>query len=447
MVLKLIRRRGVQAALAVLVATTPACNDFLAVENPNNLEAENVDAERDAAILSRSAYQAFVAVAGENMVYAAWFTNEARVGDTFPTRNDFGKRDIPLDSDQSGLWNGIHGFIQYAETTIRDITPVGNTVDLVRAYFTSGWGMIMIGELFCEGTIAEGPLTPRGPITSAAMLDSALLRLTKVREIAANASLASNTEAQGYATAALVGMARIHLQNGRKAQASAAAAQVPASFVLNNLHLDDPNNRGRLGNDIWSYSESRISLVVPDEFRSIANCGSYIPSDTSCVKAGTGADAYRPKATADPRISYTDMGRVAQDGQLRFHRQGKIAGWGSPIRLASGLEAQYIKLEADGIAADIFAFVNARRAVGRQPALAATSDMAVLMRELMEQKTRDFWLEGRRQPDFRRLGNVVPYILQPGPNYYKPGGGNVGSQNCWPVPGSEIRNNVNWPKT
>lgn len=433
---QMIRHRAVQAALAALIAATPACDTFLDVENPNSLEAENVDAERDAAILSRSAYQSFVAAVGDNMVYAAWFTNEARVGDTFPTRNEFGRRDIPLDSDQSGLWNGIHGFIQYAERTIPDITPVGNTVDLVRAYFTSAWGMLMIGELFCEGTVAEGALTPRGPITSAAMLDSALLRMNKVREIAANAALASNTEAQGMATAALVGIARIHLQNGRKTQASQAAAQVPASFTYNILHLDDPNNRGRLGNDIWSYSEARISLVVPDEFRDIANCGIYTPGNTRCAV----------NATADPRISYTDMGRVAQDGILRFYRQGKITGWGSPDRLASGLEAQYIKLEADGVAADIFAFVNARRAVGWQPALAATSDMAVLMRELMEQKTRDFWLEGRRQPDFRRLGTVVPYILPPGNNYYKPGSGNVGSQNCWPVPGSEVRNNPNWPK-
>ena len=445
MTINKLRRGGTPVALALLMMATTACNDFLDVENPNNLEADNVEAERDAAILSRSAYQNFAANYGEHVVYMAWFTNEARVGDTFPTRNEFGRRDIPLDGEQGGRWNTIHSFIQYAERTIADIAPIGNTVDLARAYFTSGWGMLQIGETFCEGTVAAGPTEPRGPITSGAMLDSALIRFNKAIEI--GRAVTGNAEATSLVNASLVAVARIHLQNGRGPQASAAAAQVPANFTYNILHLDDPNNRGRLGNDIWSYSESRISLVVGDEWRSIANCGAYFPSDTSCVKP-VGGDPYRPKPTGDPRIVYTDMGRVAQDGILRFHRQGRIAGWGSSDRLASSLEAEYIKVEADRNPAAMLTFINARRAVGRQQPIATTTDMNVLLRELMDQKARDFWLEGKRLADFRRLGpTAVPFILAPGPNYYKPGSGAMGSQTCWPVPGSEIRNNPHWPKT
>jgi hypothetical protein len=66
---------------------------------------------------------------------------------------------------------------------------------------------------------------------------------------------------------------------------------------------------------------------------------------------------------------------------------------------------------------------------------------------LMEQKSRDFWLEGKRMADFRRLGNAVPYILPTGDTYYKPTVGTVGTQTCWPIPGSEQRNNPNWPKS
>lgn len=441
-----IKTRALRALLAAGIVVTAACDSFLEVENPNNLEAENVDAERDAAILSRSAYQSFVATYGDQLVYQAWFSNEAKVGDTFPTRNEFGRRDIALDSDQAGLWNSLHSAAMYARTTAGQIEGLGNTVDLTRAYFTAGYAYLMIGVEFCEGTVAKSTLEAGVPIPTAAMLDTAAAYLQKAVTVGKAVTGAAAAEATALANAAQVGIARVHLQNGRKAQASAAAALVPAGFTYNLLHLDDPNNRGRLGNDIWSYSESRISLVTGDEFRSIANCGAYFPSDTSCVKNQSGADAYRPKATGDPRISYTDMGRVAQDGILRFHRQGKITGWGSSDRLASKLEADYIQIEAEANPAAMLAFINARRAVGKQTALAATTDMTVLMKELMEQKTRDFWLEGKRMADFRRLGGaVIPYSLPDGGQYYKQG--NIGNMKCWPVPGSEVRNNPNWPKS
>ena len=122
-------------------------------------------------------------------------------------------------------------------------------------------------------------------------------------------------------------------------------------------------------------------------------------------------------------------------------------GWGDVERLASGLEAQYIKVEADGNAAAMFAFINARRAVGKQTPLAATSDMDVLMKELMEQKSRDFWLEGKRVGDLRRNPSHVPYVLPPGDTYYKTAVGLVSTQVCWPLPMSEKQNNPNFPKS
>ena len=422
----MIRNRGVQGALALLVACLPACDSFLEVENPNNLEAENVDADRDAGILSRSAYQSFVAQYGDVGVYAAWFTNEARVGDTFPTRNDFGRRDVSAisTSDNTNMWNTMHSALQFAEKTILQLKDSNNKLDLARAYFASGYGLILMAENYCEGTIAEAQLdvaaTPRGPLTTVQTLDSAIARLTQANSIAK--AITGNAEATNIANASLVGIARAHLQAGRRTEASQFASQVPANFTYNILHLDDASNRGRLGNDFWNYSESRISLVVGPEFRAMADAG-------------------------DTRIAYTDMKRLAQDGQLQFYRQGKIAGWGSADRLASSLEAEYIKIEADRNAAAMFAFINTRRAVGKQAAIAATTDIDVLMRELMEQRTRDFWLENHRMGDFRRNPQYVPYIIPPGATtYYKPGSGQVASQTCWPVPDSEIRNNPNWPK-
>ena len=430
-------------ALAGAVSVTAACDDFLDVKNQNNLEADAVDEERDRSLLSQSAFQSFVSGYGNHIVYAAWFTNEARVGDTFPTRNDFGKRDVPPNSDNTGRWNNLHGTVQFAETTIRMIEPGGDNIDLARAYFASGYGILMVAEYFCEGTLAESWTVPRPPMTSQALMDSAIVRLERANTIAKGLT---GTEAANIANAALVGIARAQLFLGRNAQASAAAAQVPANFEYMLLHLDDPSNRGRLGNQVWSFSESRISLVVGDEWRDIANCGEYRPGGT---RNNDGSSSLCPlnSPTGDPRISYVDMGRVAQDGVLRFHRQDKYEGWGDPERLASGLEARYIKVEADGDPAAMLTFINERRAAGNQEPMAPTTDMDVLIRELLEQKGRDFWLEGKRIGDLRRHPDKVPYIIPPGPNYYKPELGLVGDQVCWPVPLTEIQNNPLWPKT
>jgi tetratricopeptide (TPR) repeat protein len=415
--------RFLGVALAGSMLSLAACDDFLEVKNPNSLEAEAVDPERDARLLSLSAYQGFVAAHGDIAVYGAWFANEARVGDTFPTRNEFGRRDVPNNNTHIAgeLWNTQHRAMQFARTTISSIEAAGNNIDLARAYFTAGWTIMNIGLHFCEGTIAESWLVARGPITSAAMLDSAIVYLQKANDIARGLN---TTEGTNMANAAMVGIAQSHLQNGRKAQAAAAAGAAIASnpsfsYVL--PHFDDANNRGRLGNTIWSYSESRISLVVGPEWRAMADAG-------------------------DPRIAYVDMKRPSQDGELNFFRQNKITGWGSADRLASALEARYIIEEANMNPVTMLAFINERRAVGKQTPF-ASADPQVLLRELMEQKGRDFWLEGKRMADFRRLGHVVPYVLETGPNYYKNvQGGVVGNQNCWPVPQGEINNNPEWPK-
>jgi hypothetical protein len=414
------RTRALGAVLALAAMGLAACADFVAVENPDQLEAEAIDAERDRSVLSQSAFQSFVAAYGDLNMHAAWFTMEARVGDTFPTRNEIGRRQISAltNGDNANRWNAIHNTLAYSENTIRAIEQGGEDIDLARLYFTSGYLMLIQADLFCQPTILLSREEPGGALTTVQALDTAVARLTRARTIAA---ALTGTEATNIATASLVGIARAHLQAGRRTEASAAAAQVSASFVFNLLHMDDPANRARLGNRMWNWSESRISLVVPPEYRAMADAG-------------------------DTRIAYTDQRRPAQDGVLNFFRQAKIPGWGAPDRLASGLEARYIKVEADRNPADMLALINERRAVGRQSVLAATTDMDALMRELMEQRARDFWLELKKMSDFRRNPNHVPYILEPGENsYYKSGIGPVGNQTCFPVPDAERRNNPKWP--
>lgn len=421
--MKVYLRRFLGAALTAGVAVAASgCNDFLEVTNPNELEQDAVDPDRDGRMLSQSVYQAFVttyngSTSGNGVpLMTAWFTNEARVGDTFPTRNDIGRRDIPPTNGHTGsLWNGTHVNIQFARTTAASIEAAGNTIDLARAWFVSGFSILYMAETFCQGTIAESTLVPRGPMSSSQLLDSAIVDLQRAQTIA---NAVTGAAAADLSMAAQVAIARAHLQAGRAAQAASAANAVPAAFEYNALHMDDPSARS-LGNQIWGFSEARISLVVGPEFRQMADDG-------------------------DPRIAYVDMGRVAQDGVLTFFRQDRVENWGDPTRLLSGLEARYIAVEANANPAEMLTFVNERRAVGNQAAL-VTLDPDALLRELMDQKVRDFWLEGKRLADFRRNPGHVPYVIPTGADtYYKPELGRVHTDTCFPVPQSEINNNPNF---
>ena len=64
------------------------------------------------------------------------------------------------------------------------------------------------------------------------------------------------------------------------------------------------------------------------------------------------------------------------------------------------------------------------------------------MKDMFSQ-SRDFWLEGHRMGDWRRHPTLVPNILQPGDNYYKPEVGQGSNQTCMPLPFAERNANPN----
>lgn len=393
-----------------------ACDSIVEVKNPNVIEAEGIDPLADQTTFARSALQNFYTVYPALIVYSGWQTNESRVGDTFPTRNEYGRQIV---SDANGTHNGeiwvpLSRAVASSEDVLdmlKDVPDKDKNINIVRAAFSSAWSLQFMAETFCQGVMrVSAPLTPTQ------VLDSAANRFQRVITVGtANGS----AEATSFVNAARVGLARAYLQQGKKPQAAAEAAKVPANFVFNVAYIDDASNRGRLGNGVFGFSAGggRESLVVGPEWRAHAAAG-------------------------DQRISFIDAGRDAQDGELRMFSQRKYGSYGAGIRLASKLEAQYIEAEA-GTTAQQLALINARRAANGQAAFAGT-DAAEVLRELMLQRGLDFWLEGKRMGDVVRNGAAVPYQLAPGNTYYKPALGEVASQKCWPVTIQEKDNNPNW---
>jgi hypothetical protein len=399
----------VALGLAVGVATA-ACDDFISVENPNTVEAGGIDPATDGPMIAWSAFQDFVAAFGTISLNTAWFTTEAWTGDSGEGRSELGRRAI--DPISGNGWAGFARGLATSENAIDLLTGTegaAQNIHLARVSLSAGYSYLLMAEVYCQGTARGGP-----PLTRAQMLELARDRLTTARQIGqANGTAA----AIAIANAASVGLGRALLAANMPAQAIQAVANVPANFEFLLYNADDPANRARLGNAFWQVTADRAALVVSPEYRALADAG-------------------------DTRIRYQDTGVRAYDGFLQMYAQRKYTGWATPYRLASGLEARYIAIEAGNNDAAMLTFVNDRRAAGGQGPV-SLSGQALLV-EFLRQKSLDFWLEGVRMGDFRRHGTVLPGVIPSGAEFYKPAAGPVGNDMCFPLPIAETSTNPNF---
>jgi starch-binding outer membrane protein, SusD/RagB family len=426
------------ALVAGVGLASAACDDFMDVRVTDTISSETVNPLDDAATFSNSAWQNFQVFYSTMPVYAAWFTNELRVGDTFPTRNEYGRRDIVDDNGtaHTELWIPVQRAIASSEDALvlLDELPDSN-INITRLYLTSAFASLIMAETYCTGVIRKGPGAPTPELNTAQMLDHAIERFGQ-----AIASGQANGTATGtaLANAARVGLARAHLFAGNTGQVAAAAGAVPADFVYNAVYVDDPGNRGRLGNTVFAFSgrqANRESGVVGPEWREIG-----LGEDVSTGQPFAG------QQDGDARVSWRFEGRTSQDGVHEYVFQTRHDGWGAPLPVASGLEARYLIAEATGSMADRLALINERRAANGHDPFVSTDGDAVL-EELLFQKGLDFWLTGRRMADWRRNPNHVRFILGPGDQYYKPDVGSMSNQTCFPLPWQEYSRNDDIPRS
>jgi hypothetical protein len=339
------------------------------------------------------------------------------VAETFPTRNEFGRRQV-LNTNGSlntDLWINITLAVAGARNVLQlELPEPSKNINLARAATWAGFAVLHMATDFCEGTIAQG--TDPGPrLTTVQLLDSAVAYFTTAITVGT-----ANGSADGLALAraATVGRARAHLQAGRKAQAAADAQAVPANFVFNLPYIDDLAQRNRLGNRLWQFTLDRGSISI--------------------------AEAYR---ITDPRVKYKAPGQhtlTPQDpASGAFYIQDKYPAFNSPIRVASKLEADYILAETQGVTEQL-ALIDARRTANGQPTYSGPTDANSVLTELMSQKTLDFFLEGRKLGDFRRLPTNVLNMPVPGQPYFKAGFPPISDGTCYPLPDDETDNNPNF---
>src|SRR5690606_23887851 len=144
---------------------------------------------------------------------------------------------------------------------------------------------------------------------------------------------------------AYLGRAKARLDGGDLAGARADAALVTPGFVYNATYSE---SNTRQYNRIYAFNGQGTSVTVAPDYRS----------------------------TGDPRVPVRDSGRTSADQNTDLWVQQKYTSLAAPIPLARYEEAQLIIAEVDG----------------------TMSDAA-----LAEERRLEFFLEGRRFGDIRRL--------------------------------------------
>ena len=133
------------------------------------IDANQLDPIADAPVLALSAQQNFASAYGWLIMYSSWFVGETDVSETFPTRNEFGRRDIVAQNGSllTDVWTPLSQAAASAYLVINAGLPnPGSNINVARADLFLGYSYVFMAEHFCQGTVLSGPR--RGPRAIAA---------------------------------------------------------------------------------------------------------------------------------------------------------------------------------------------------------------------------------------------------------------------------------------
>ncbi len=426
-------RRGAcrfQAAGAILLlAILAGCGDVLSLkqENTNQVTADAAYTPANARLIVNGA------IADFECAYTRYVLGSALLGDelinAFANSNsyEYDNRNLRPVSPYAGGCNTVQNpGIYTALSTARGTADaafdhlngwtdeqVSNRTKLMgQAAAYAGYSLVLLGEGFCTAAVnLSAEMTP------AQLYTEAVQRFDKA--IAA-ATTASDQTTLNFAR---LGKARALLNSGNAAAAATEVAAIPANFVVN-ISTDAVNTR-------------RQNLVFVH-----LNMNFWASVDPSYRNLTLGANP-------DPRVIVTNSGKTGTAAATVIWQASKFTAVTTPIAVAKYAEAQLIIAEAKVAANDLAgaaAAINAARNSGGRtgmPAYDAAGQTAAQVRtQIIEERRREFFLEGHRFNDVRRFN--LPLVPAPGTPY--PTGGAWGDARCFPLPDVERLNNPNISK-
>jgi starch-binding outer membrane protein, SusD/RagB family len=279
---------------------------------------------------------------------------------------------------------------------------------IARMHAYAGYSTLLLGEGFCTTVISSLDATREVVYGGEISRDSAI-RVAEAR-LSAGIIAAQAAGASNEVNFALVGRARARLDLRDFAGARSDAMRVPPAFTY---EMTASASSLRRNNRVWAQERTSGLTSVGVPYRSLG----------------------------DPRVPVIDMRQKGPRGDS-IYNQNKYPSASSPIRIASGAEAQLIIAESDiaaGTASSLqnaALIVNTFRARGNQAPL-STADQTTLRAALIDQRRRELYLEGQH------LGDIIRFdvTLTPAAGTRFPGGGVYGSQKCLALPDVERLNN------
>jgi hypothetical protein len=416
-------RRGATVALTAGALSLAACHDTLTVNNPKVIASDQLGNAQLIGTLLNSAVFALNTNYSEFAWYSAILTDEALNATNDYRSGELSQRIVELAQGNVGPYPSLQFTRATADTSaalIRSLVkqPAGD-LRLARALAYAGYGYVLLAEFTCTSPLNGGPL-----VSDDSLEKVALARFNEAITDATPADTGSTKlQADTILALASVGAARASLNLNNKAAALTYASAVPASFVIWADYIASPP---ALNNTLWGrVNGQNKQLGVHPLMQNL-----HDPRVRYVTKSVLGHNQLTLLNVPYSPRTFSTYTAVDSTPIQSF----------SKIEIASGLEARYIRAEAEGPTALTTALVNERRAVGGEQPLGPTDDV---MAALREEKRRDFYLGARRLGDLRRykaqgVGDFFPSGTHPTSQW-----GLYGSATCYIITQDEVNSNPN----
>lgn len=400
----------ISVMLLALMLSTTACDSLLEVEMPGQVPESELSNPALAPTMVVGALGEFECAYGQYVATTGVLSGEYQIGGFLLASTIWGRRWRPNIIEVAGGCGGGYGYytaLQIARYMAEDGSrrieafpeaeiPGNKNQMLAQLAAYAGYSYTLLGEGFCEMAIDAGPLQTRQQIWA-----KAEEWFTKALALAQAGNDASIRDM------ALVGRARVRLNQGKKAEAAADAEQVTVGFVRNAGYSSTITRRN---NRVFAATIRDRDMSVAPEYRNLTIRG-----------------------TPDSRVRVTFANRNGVDGITPQWDQTKYTALNSNIPIASWNEAQLIIAEARGGQAGIDA-INRLRTRANLPLMAAgeTADLPTVL----EERRRQLFTEGHRYNDMLR--HNLPFAT--GVDHK---GQLYGDVTCVPLPTVETLNNPN----
>jgi hypothetical protein len=316
-------------------------------------------------------------------------SDEMWYSSTFQGMQEIDRRNIErTNGEVLTVFQYLHRARNLSERTAEQYarSPRAGSADHAMVTSLAGFTYVLFAENFCSGvpfsrTALPGDVTFGPALTTAQMLDSALVRFN------AAASLSSNATQQNLAR---VGRGRALLARGDFAGAAAAVAAVPTNFVYNVPYSENASGQS---NGVWyNINSERRSSVASGE-------------GTNGIVFFRRGPAGTTTNTIDVRAPVDSLG-VGIGTSIVQYRQRKYATRGAAVPLATGIEARLIQAEAalnKGASAAYLTTLNELRGTVGLTALTDPGNAQARVRQFFTERAFWLWLTAHRLGDMRRM--------------------------------------------